>query len=73
MQKMVPCKGADEVLLSLNNLFSYCSHTKLGATPSRPCSLTFIISNYESLVLQHQKRANKTAETEPRYKIIMQE
>ena len=63
---MVPCKGADEVLSILN--FSYCSHTKLGAMPSRQCSPAFIISTLRIISVNSTEREpTKTAETGPRY------
>ena len=66
MQKMVPCKGADEVLLILNNSVTVLTQNW------EPCQADhaarpLLYQHHKSLVLQHQKRANKTAETEPGY------
>ena len=60
MQKMVPCKGADEVLSILNNSVTVLTQNW------EPCQADnaarpLLYQHYESLVLQHQKRANKNS------------
>ena len=55
---MVPCKGADEVLSILNNSVTVLTQNW------EPCQADnaarpLLYQHYESLVLQHQKRANK--------------
>ena len=57
---MVPCKGADEVLSILNNSVTVLTQNW------EPCQADnaarpLLYQHYESLVLQHQKRANKNS------------
>ena len=67
---IVPWTYEDYFSFVTSALSKGSSHTQLGAMPSRPCSPTFIMLTLQSLVLQHQKRTNKTAETEPRYNAL---
>ena len=67
---IVPWTYEDYFSFVTSALSKGSSHTQLGAMPSRPCSPTFIMLTLQSLVLQHQKRTNKTPETEPRYNTL---
>ena len=57
---MVPCKGADEVLSILNNSVTVLTQN-WEACQADNAARPLLYQHYESLVLQHQKRANKNS------------